>query len=81
MHPDTPVILIENVSLPSERSFATQLNLLPVAALTALGDGPVMMLIGKAMGAVSSANISTHAIGSVTIDLAKAEFLPDAQKT
>jgi uroporphyrin-III C-methyltransferase len=52
---DTPVILIENVSLPGERRFATQLDLLTVAARTALGDGPAMILIGKAMGAVSQA--------------------------
>lgn len=52
---DTPVILIENVSLPGERRFVTQLNLLPMAARTALGDGPAMILIGKAMGAVSQA--------------------------
>jgi uroporphyrin-III C-methyltransferase len=52
---DTPVILIENVSLPEERRFVTQLNLLPVAARTALGDGPAMILIGKAMGSVPQA--------------------------
>lgn len=49
---DTPVILIENVSLPQERQFATDLAMLPLAARTALGDGPAMILIGKAMQAV-----------------------------
>jgi uroporphyrin-III C-methyltransferase len=67
---DTPVILIENVSLPAERRFATQLNLLPVAARTALGDGPAMILIGRAMGAASQAGISGRAIGSDEVDVA-----------
>jgi uroporphyrin-III C-methyltransferase len=49
---DTPVILIENVSLPQERQFATDLAMLPLAARTALGDGPAMILIGQAMQAV-----------------------------
>lgn len=49
---DTPVILIENVSLPHERQFATDLAMLPLAARTVLGDGPAMILIGKAMQAV-----------------------------
>ena len=48
---DTPVILIENVSLPHERRFATDLAMLPLAARTALGDGPAMILIGTAMQA------------------------------
>lgn len=49
---DTPVILIENVSLPQERQFATDLAMLPLAARTVLGDGPTMILIGKAMQAL-----------------------------
>jgi len=49
---DTPVIVIENVSLPQERQFATDLAMLPLAARTALGDGPAMILIGQAMQAV-----------------------------
>lgn len=48
---DTPVILIENVSLPQERQFATDLAMLPLAARTVLADGPAMILIGKAMQA------------------------------
>lgn len=51
---DTPVILIENVSLPEERQFATQLDMLPLAARTVLGQGPAMILIGQAMRAVQS---------------------------
>ncbi len=46
---DTPVVLVENASLPSERHFQTRLDLLPLAARTALGDGPALLLIGQAM--------------------------------
>jgi uroporphyrin-III C-methyltransferase len=47
--PDTPVALVENASLPGERRFETRLDLLPMAAQTALGDGPAVLLIGAAM--------------------------------
>ena len=50
---DTPVALLENVSLPGERRFLTRLDLLPLAARTALGDGPAILLIGQALGAVA----------------------------
>ncbi|MFM6832083.1 MAG: uroporphyrinogen-III C-methyltransferase [Novosphingobium sp.] len=46
---DTPVVLVENASLPTERHFQTRLDLLPLAARTALGDGPALLLIGQAM--------------------------------
>ncbi len=36
---DTPVALVENASLPDERLFRTRLDLLPIAARTALGQG------------------------------------------
>ena len=45
----TPVALVENASLPQERTFHTQLSLLPLAARTALGDGPALLLIGEAL--------------------------------
>lgn len=45
----TPVALVENASLPQERHFHTRLDLLPLAARTALGDGPALLLIGEAM--------------------------------
>ena len=47
--PDTPVALVENASLPDERLFRTRLDLLAIAARTALGDGPALLLIGEAM--------------------------------
>ena len=48
---DTPVALVENASLPGERHFLTRLHLLPLAAQTAVGDGPTLLLIGQAVGA------------------------------
>jgi len=51
---DTPAVLIENVSLPNEHHFPTRLDMLPIAARTALGNGPVIILIGEAMRSASS---------------------------
>lgn len=47
----TPVVLVESASLPQERQFRCRLDLLPLVARTALGDGPALLLIGKALGA------------------------------
>ena len=49
---NTPVAMVENASLPQERTFRTRLDLLPLAARTALGDGPALLLIGQAVGHV-----------------------------
>lgn len=46
---ETPIAIVENASLPSERTIATRLDLLPLAACTALGAGPAVMLIGAAV--------------------------------
>jgi uroporphyrin-III C-methyltransferase len=46
---DTPVALIENASLPEVRRFVTRLDLLPLAARTALGEGPALILVGEAV--------------------------------
>ena len=43
---DTPVAMVESASLPVERIFRTRLDLLPIAARTALGDGPALILVG-----------------------------------
>ena len=48
---DTPVALVENASLPDERIFRTRLSLLPIAARTALGSGPALLVIGQALAA------------------------------
>lgn len=45
----TPVALVENASLPDERQFHTRLGLLPLAARSALGSGPALLLIGAAL--------------------------------
>ena len=46
---DTPVAMVENASLPNRRHFATRLDLLPLAAHTALGEGPALILVGAAV--------------------------------
>ena len=51
---DTPVALVENASLPEERQFITRLDLLPLAARTALGDGPALILVGQAIASLPS---------------------------
>ena len=45
----TPVLAVENASLPGERIFSTRLDLLVLAVKTALGDGPAVLLIGEAV--------------------------------
>ena len=47
--PDTPVALVENASLDRQSHFLTRLDLLPMAARTALAKGPAVILIGRAM--------------------------------
>ena len=46
---NTPVLLVENASLPQERQFSTSLDLLALSAKSALGEGPALMLIGEAV--------------------------------
>ncbi|WP_408590921.1 uroporphyrinogen-III C-methyltransferase [Novosphingobium sp.] len=45
----TPVALVESASLPEEGQFHTRLDLLPLVARTALGEGPALLLIGAAL--------------------------------
>lgn len=49
MAPDTPAVVVENASLPEERHLATRLDLLPLAVRTGIGEGPALLLIGRAM--------------------------------
>ena len=70
---ETPVALVENASLPNERHFHTRLDLLPLAARTALGDGPALILIGEAVGGGLSANAGSEAKRSPHSHLAKAD--------
>ena len=64
---DTPVLLVENASLPDERHFATRLDLLPLAARTALGDGPAVILVGQAMASSAVTSVELR-IGTRQID-------------
>ena len=59
---DTPVVLIENASLPAERIFRTRLDLLGLAAKTATADGPVMILIGAALADGDAAKVQRNAV-------------------
>ena len=52
--PDTPVALVENASLPEKREFFTRLDLLPLAAKSALHDSPAVILIGEALRGANS---------------------------
>ena len=63
---DTPVVLIENASLPAERVFRTRLDLLGLAARTATGDGPVMILIGKALADGDAAKLQRIGVTAPT---------------
>src|SRR6186713_2857051 len=49
---DTPVVMVESASLPEERHFSTRLDLLPLAARTALGEGPAVILVGRSVAAL-----------------------------
>ena len=46
---DTPVALVENVSLPEQSILTTTLGLLPLAAQSALREGPAIILVGRSM--------------------------------
>ncbi|WP_310535225.1 uroporphyrinogen-III C-methyltransferase [Novosphingobium sp.] len=45
----TPVAMVENASLPDQLTLRTNLGLLALAARSALGDGPAILLIGEAL--------------------------------
>ena len=57
---DTPVAMVENASLPDGGRFVTRLDLLPLAAKTALGQGPALLLIGTAIGQAKSAGAASE---------------------
>jgi len=59
----TPVAMVENASLESRRHFTTRLDLLPLAAKTALGDGPALILIGEALGNARTASAIVERVG------------------
>ncbi len=53
MPPDMPAILIENASLPSRRSVAATIATLPRLHAAQAASGPVLILIGEALGDAS----------------------------
>jgi uroporphyrin-III C-methyltransferase len=57
--PDTPAVLVESASLPGERHLFTRLDLLPLAARAALGDGPTVILVGRGISAAASDRASS----------------------
>ena len=61
---DTPVVMVENASLPEERHFATRLDLLPLAARTALGDGPAVILVGRSVATSADERTASAKRGS-----------------
>lgn len=63
LDPATPIAIVENASLESERHFSGSLGLLPLIARSALGDGPATILIGAALAqeTVSAAKASAYA--------------------
>ncbi|CCA91932.1 uroporphyrinogen-III C-methyltransferase [Novosphingobium sp. PP1Y] len=64
---DTRVALVESASLPQERHFHTRLDLLPLAARTALGDGPALLLIGRAMARPEGADAAVALLEAGTV--------------
>jgi uroporphyrin-III C-methyltransferase/precorrin-2 dehydrogenase/sirohydrochlorin ferrochelatase len=50
MTPSTPVAVIENAAHPDERQFAGDLSELAVLSNRAEIDGPVLIVIGEAVG-------------------------------
>ena len=60
---DTPVAVVENASLPGERSLSTRLDLLPLAVRACSGTGPAILLIGAAIEATRSTVASLASLG------------------
>jgi uroporphyrin-III C-methyltransferase len=63
--PDTPVVMVESASLPEERHFSTRLDLLPLAARAALGDGPAVILVGRSMAASIADDRAAVSVGDL----------------
>jgi uroporphyrin-III C-methyltransferase len=55
---ETPVAIVENASLASMRHLSTRLDLLPLAAKSALREGPALILVGKAVGSAASIQVA-----------------------
>ena len=57
---DTPVAIVENASLPGETRLITRLDLLSLAAKSCKGSGPMLLLIGAAIGNASADACHPH---------------------
>lgn len=64
MPAETPVALVESASLPDERRFHARLDLLPLVARTALGDGPALLLVGRSLARRGASRISEVGVRS-----------------
>lgn len=73
LSPDTPVWLVESASLPQEQVFRSRLDLLPLAARTALADGPALLLIGKAMAAHGARSAEVAGASQAPLPLGEAD--------
>jgi uroporphyrin-III C-methyltransferase len=62
---NTPVTVVESVSLPEERSIGTRLDLLPLAAKS-LGNGPALLLIGEALRQEPSESERTQVLDKIS---------------
>jgi uroporphyrin-III C-methyltransferase len=58
------VALVESASLPNERHFHTRLDLLPLAAKAALGDGPALLLVGQAMAERAGVEVAAQQVAA-----------------
>ena len=51
---ETPAVVVENASLASSSNLRTRLDLLPMAAKAAVGDGPTLILVGRTLSEPAS---------------------------
>jgi uroporphyrin-III C-methyltransferase len=63
---DTPALIVENASLPSERLVQTRLDLLAVATGAKVTDGPAILIIGEAVRAIPHRQHSSDAMPLLT---------------
>lgn len=49
LHPETPALIVENATLPNERTVQTRLDLLAVATAASITDGPAILIIGESV--------------------------------
>jgi uroporphyrin-III C-methyltransferase len=76
---DTPVLIVENVSLVSERIFPTRLDLLRVAVPAIAGEGPMVLLIGRPIAPRSAPSAENKSIADAPAPaLTRREHLANA---